>query len=98
VSREVEAGAWKEQADAGLSLIALDGTLYDHILDLAVTYLGLVPSRFAGLSGLDLYFAAARGVKGATALDMSKVRSPRTLTESRRFRHPFKRLVTSVPT
>lgn len=71
----MEAGAWKEQADAGLSLIALDGTLYDHILDFAVTYLGLVPSRFAGLSGLDLYFAAARGVKGATALDMSKART-----------------------
>lgn len=36
--------------------------------------LGLVPDRFKtqGLSGLDLYFAMARGYEGAPALDMSK--------------------------
>lgn len=46
VAREVEECSWTEQRDAGVGLIGLDGTLYDHVLDFAVTYLGLVPSRF----------------------------------------------------
>eukprot|EP00889_Picochlorum_renovo_P001574 jgi/Picre1/28604/NNA_004004.t1 len=38
-AEEVDARAWKEQADMGVDLVALDGTLYDHVLDFAVTYL-----------------------------------------------------------
>jgi hypothetical protein len=34
--------------------------------------LGLIPERFKGLQGLELYFALARGHKDAPALDMSK--------------------------
>jgi len=71
-SNAVDEAAWRSQADAGVQLIALDGTLYDHVADFAVTYLGLVPERFRDLSGLELYFGAARGTPSASALDMSK--------------------------
>ena len=54
---------------AGIAKVALDGTLYDQVLD---WILGLAPARFSKLSGYDLYFAMARGAEGATALDMSK--------------------------
>ena len=55
----------------GISKVALDGTLYDQVLDW-VFALGLAPARFSKLSGYDLYFAMARGTEGAVALDMSK--------------------------
>ncbi|KAK9811094.1 hypothetical protein WJX73_002072 [Symbiochloris irregularis] len=71
VSKTVERDAWSAQDDAGVDLIGLDGTLYDQILDF-IFYLGLVPERFQGLKGYELYFAMARGAPGATALDMSK--------------------------
>jgi 5-methyltetrahydropteroyltriglutamate--homocysteine methyltransferase len=45
-SDEIELSAWTEQAAAGVDLVALDGTLYDQVLDFAVMYLGLVPERF----------------------------------------------------
>lgn len=54
-AKSVEAAAWKAQADAGIDLIALDGTLYDQMLD-HITNLGLMPKRFETLSGLDQYF------------------------------------------
>lgn len=41
----VEAAAWRAQADAGIELIGLDGTLYDQCLD-AIWQLGLLPPRF----------------------------------------------------
>lgn len=41
----VEAQAWRRQADAGIDLIGLDGTLYDQVLD-ASFQLGLIPERF----------------------------------------------------
>ncbi len=71
-AKAVEGAAWKAQADAGIDLVALDGTLYDQMLDHA-TFLGLVPARFQHLSGLDKYFAAARGTPEAPACDMSKL-------------------------
>ena len=67
----VDEAAWRAQADAGIDLIALDGTFYDHVLDVQF-WLGLIPERFHHLSGLDRYFAAARGTESAIALDMSK--------------------------
>ena len=42
---DAEAGAWRAQADAGIDLIGIDGTLYDQVLD-ATFQLGLVPPRF----------------------------------------------------
>jgi Cobalamin-independent synthase, N-terminal domain len=74
-SHAIEAQAWTSQLEAGIDLIALDGTYYDQILD-TISYLGLIPERFNTLSnapsGLDRYFAAARGTTSSTALDMSK--------------------------
>lgn len=75
----VEADAWTTQRSAGIDLIALDGTLYDHVLD-TTAYLGLLPSRFGHIpSKLDRYFAAARGSSSSPsspsstpALDLSK--------------------------
>lgn len=71
ISRSVEELAWTTQVEAGIDLVALDGTLYDHVLD-AVYCLGLLPERFNNFEGLDRYFAAARGAQSAPALDMSK--------------------------
>lgn len=45
----VEADAWRCQARAGIQLIALDSTLYDHVLD-ATYALGLIPPRFKARS------------------------------------------------
>lgn len=70
--RDIEAYGWKTQLDAGIDHIAVgDQTLYDQVLDWAVR-LGLVPSRFQGLSGLERYFAMARGQDGIPALEMTK--------------------------
>jgi hypothetical protein len=41
----VEAESWGAQASAGISNIALDATLYDHVLD-TVYWLGAIPKRF----------------------------------------------------
>lgn len=51
--------------------MGIDSTYYDHVLDVGFA-LGLIPARFAQLSGLEQYFAMARGAPGALALDMSK--------------------------
>ncbi|KAG2448374.1 hypothetical protein HYH02_006956 [Chlamydomonas schloesseri] len=68
VAHKVQADAWNLQKAAGVSLIGLDGTLYDQVLD-TITWLGAIPPRFQALSGLQRYYAMARG---GTALDMSK--------------------------
>jgi 5-methyltetrahydropteroyltriglutamate--homocysteine methyltransferase len=73
VSEAIEAQSVSDQASAGIDLIGVgDHTLYDHVLDWTFR-LGCVPERFQGVkAGLDTYFAMARGVDGAPALDMSK--------------------------
>jgi hypothetical protein len=43
----VEDAAWRAQAAAGVDLIGLDGTLYDHVADAWALGLGLAPPRFA---------------------------------------------------
>lgn len=71
-AEQVERTAWQAQKDAGIALIGLDSTLYDQVLDFT-NYLGLVPERFQSVeAGLPRYFAMARGVPGAPALDMQK--------------------------
>jgi 5-methyltetrahydropteroyltriglutamate--homocysteine methyltransferase len=67
---------WKLQTEAGIALPpSNDFSLYDHVLDMAVT-LGAVPERFEiGQTGpvtLATYFAMARGSKTATAQEMTK--------------------------
>lgn len=68
---QVELSAWRAQKEAGIDLVACDGTMYDQTLDVVVA-LGLLPERFASLSGLDSYYAAARGKGDIQAMDMSK--------------------------
>ncbi|MBN1260006.1 MAG: 5-methyltetrahydropteroyltriglutamate--homocysteine S-methyltransferase, partial [Anaerolineae bacterium] len=70
--REVEEAAWETQKAAGIDRIGVgDATLYDHVLDW-VTWLGLIPARFRRFTGLDRYFAMARGREGVPALEMTK--------------------------
>jgi len=58
--------------DAGLTGIPSNTfSLYDHVLDTAVI-VNAVPRRFAGLDGLDAYFAMARGAEGIAPLELTK--------------------------
>lgn len=75
--REIRLSNLKVQQSYGIDVIPVgDFTYYDHILDTAVMF-GLVPQRF-GWTGetaqvdLPLYFAMARGNKGAAACEMTK--------------------------
>jgi 5-methyltetrahydropteroyltriglutamate--homocysteine methyltransferase len=70
--REVEFANWQTQLQAGIDRIGIgDTTLYDHVLDWSVR-LGLIPDHFRHLTGLDQYFAMARGRDGIPALEMTK--------------------------
>jgi len=66
---------WQLQVKAGIGIPpSNDFSLYDHVLDMAVT-LGAIPHRFGSPSGpvnLRTYFAMARGSQHATALEMTK--------------------------
>src|SRR5579875_518111 len=63
---------WESLRAAGLDTIPSNTfSLYDHVLDTAVLF-GAVPGRFAGLSGLDAYFAMARGADGIAPLELTK--------------------------
>jgi 5-methyltetrahydropteroyltriglutamate--homocysteine methyltransferase len=64
--------AWETLHDAGLSGIPSNTfSLYDHVLDTAVLF-NAIPGRFAGLDGLDAYFAMARGAEGIAPLELTK--------------------------
>ncbi len=63
---------WEEQRANGIHFIpSNDFSFYDHILD-AQTLFGATPDRFTKFSGLDLYFAMARGADEVTAMEMTK--------------------------
>jgi 5-methyltetrahydropteroyltriglutamate--homocysteine methyltransferase len=63
---------WETLRDAGLSGIPSNTfSLYDHVLDTAVM-VNAVPERFAGLDGLNAYFAMARGAEGIAPLELTK--------------------------
>ncbi|MGW0229720.1 5-methyltetrahydropteroyltriglutamate--homocysteine S-methyltransferase [Actinopolymorpha singaporensis] len=63
---------WETLRDAGVDLIPSHTfSFYDHVLDHAELF-GAVPHRFAGLDGLDRYFAMARGTEGVAPLEMTK--------------------------
>ena len=64
--RLVELGLSREDAS-----IPESSALYDQVLDVT-TFLGAVPSRFAGKQGLDLHFSLARGDKDVPPLEMTK--------------------------
>jgi 5-methyltetrahydropteroyltriglutamate--homocysteine methyltransferase len=63
---------WETLREAGLSGIPSNTfSLYDHVLDTAVLF-NAIPKRFAGLDGLDAYFAMARGTEGIVPLELTK--------------------------
>ena len=57
--------------DASDASLADAPSLYDHVLD-ATILLGAIPPRFAGRTGLDLYFALARGDDEVGPEEMTK--------------------------
>ncbi|MFY1668599.1 5-methyltetrahydropteroyltriglutamate--homocysteine S-methyltransferase [Plantactinospora sp. WMMB334] len=70
----LRAEVWRTLANARLDAIPSNTfSYYDHVLDTAVA-VGAIPARFArlGLSELDTYFAMARGVDAAPALELTK--------------------------
>lgn len=69
---EVEFKNWDTQRQAGIDRIGIgDISLYDHVLDWSIR-LGIIPERFASFTGLERYFAMARGKDGIRALEMTK--------------------------
>ncbi|MFI5586518.1 5-methyltetrahydropteroyltriglutamate--homocysteine S-methyltransferase [Amycolatopsis sp. NPDC051758] len=71
VGRELRQRTWLDLREAGLDSIPSNTfSHYDHVLDTAELF-GALPAR-PGLSPLDTYFAAARGVQDAPALEMTK--------------------------
>jgi 5-methyltetrahydropteroyltriglutamate--homocysteine methyltransferase len=74
----LKADRWRRQQAAGIEHIpSNDFSLYDHVLDTALT-VGAIPERFGwsgGTPDLDLMFGMARGTQGAVEvapLDMTK--------------------------
>lgn len=74
-TREIRLNNLKKQQEQGLDLIPVgDFSLYDHVLDTAVSF-GVVPQRFSYSGGAvdeDTYFAIARGREEAVASEMTK--------------------------
>ncbi|MEU0478302.1 5-methyltetrahydropteroyltriglutamate--homocysteine S-methyltransferase [Streptosporangium sp. NPDC006013] len=63
---------WTGLRDAGLDTIPSNTfSLYDQVLDTSVM-VDAVPGRYRHLTGLDRYFAMARGVQDVPALEMTK--------------------------
>jgi 5-methyltetrahydropteroyltriglutamate--homocysteine methyltransferase len=75
VASNLRKAHWVLQREMGIDLIpAGDFALYDHMLNMTAL-LGAAPARFNpgnGESGLDLYFAMARGTANQPAMEMTK--------------------------
>ncbi|KAI8621787.1 5-methyltetrahydropteroyltriglutamate-homocysteine methyltransferase [Chytriomyces sp. MP71] len=72
-AKDLRAKHWKIQQEKGIQHIpSNDFSLYDHILDAAVTF-GAIPPRYSALKGLDLYFAMARGVQREGSVDLTSL-------------------------
>jgi len=73
--KDIRLGRLKRQMDLGLDYLSIgDFTMYDRMLDTAVMF-GMIPSRYAAESresDLSVYYAMARGAKGAVACEMTK--------------------------
>lgn len=72
VAKELRATHWNHQKNLEYVCVN-DFSFYDNMLDMSVA-LGAIPKRFRALelSGLELYFAMARGAKGVAAQEMTK--------------------------
>ena len=72
VAKTLKNRHWQYQKDAEISAISVnDFSFYDLMLDAIVAF-GAVPPRFANLSGLERYFACARGNEKGVAMEMTK--------------------------
>ena len=72
VAKTLKNRHWQYQKDAEISAISVnDFSFYDLMLDAIVAF-GAVPPRFANLSGLEQYFACARGNEKGVAMEMTK--------------------------
>ncbi|GAA1657531.1 5-methyltetrahydropteroyltriglutamate--homocysteine S-methyltransferase [Actinoplanes couchii] len=70
----LRAEVWQQLRNARLDAIPSNTfSYYDHVLDTAVA-VGAIPARFTrlGFSGLNTYFAMARGVDAEPALELTK--------------------------
>ena len=70
VAKALREKHWAEQKDLDFVCVN-DFSLYDNVLDLAYS-LNAKPQRFKDLSGLEGYFAMARGHKSGVACEMTK--------------------------
>jgi 5-methyltetrahydropteroyltriglutamate--homocysteine methyltransferase len=74
-SRALRERSFLTQAKAGVDLVPCgDFSLYDHVLDMAVT-VGCIPEHHrpdGGIPSLDTYFSMARGSRTAKACEMTK--------------------------
>ncbi|TDC65838.1 5-methyltetrahydropteroyltriglutamate--homocysteine S-methyltransferase [Actinomadura sp. GC306] len=69
---ELRAAVWNELRDAGLDAVPSNTfSFYDQVLDTSVL-VDAVPDRYRDLTGLDRYFAMARGVQDVPPLEMTK--------------------------
>lgn len=72
VAKTLKNRHWQYQKDAEISAISVnDFSFYDLMLDAIVAF-GAIPPRFANLSGLEQYFACARGNEKGVAMEMTK--------------------------
>lgn len=76
ICKNIREKNWKTQNNFGVDLISSnDFSLYDQVLDMCIT-LGCIPQRFANLTGLQQYFAMARGLQqdgvDVSAMEMTK--------------------------
>ena len=73
--KDIRLGRLKRQIDLGLNYLSIgDFTMYDRMLDTAFMF-GMIPSRYAVEKreyDLSVYYAMARGTKGAVACEMTK--------------------------
>ncbi|WP_067460221.1 5-methyltetrahydropteroyltriglutamate--homocysteine S-methyltransferase [Actinomadura macra] len=69
---ELRRQVWTQLRDAGLDAIPSNTfSFYDQVLDTSVL-VDAVPDRYRHLTGLDRYFAMARGVQDVPPLEMTK--------------------------
>ncbi len=74
--KQLRLAHWQIQKDAGIDFIpSNDFSFYDQVLD-TTCMVGAIPPRYAGLGGLDQYFAMARGIQHGDleipAMEMTK--------------------------
>lgn len=73
--KQIRLSRLKRQMELGIDVMTVgDFTLYDRMLDTAFMF-GMIPARYSDvsrLSNLSLYYAMARGEKGAVACEMTK--------------------------